>query len=131
MAKPNAVADQYLRTQVESSTPVELVVLLYDAALRFTAAARDAMARRDIPARRTALSKAMRIVAELQQSLDVDRGGTVAKDLDALYTWVMARLVKATTDQQVQPIEEARRVLSTLATAWRSLAGRQPTEAEP
>src|SRR5690348_14179915 len=120
MYKPNARADQYLRTQVESSTPLELVVLLYDAALRCTLAARDAMARRDIAARRDAISKAMAIVSELQATLDLAEGGAIAADLDRLYTWIIGRLTAATTEQRVQPIEEARSVLTTLASAWRA-----------
>src|SRR5690348_3910756 len=126
MYKPHARADQYLRTQVESSTPLELVVLLYDAALRYTGTARDAMARRDIPARRDALSKAMAIVSELQATLDLEQGGTIAADLDRLYTWIMGRLTSAIAEQRVQPIEEARSVLTTLAGAWRAVATRQP-----
>ena len=40
---PTSVANQYLATQVQSSRPLELIVLLYDAALRHTATAREAI----------------------------------------------------------------------------------------
>ena len=63
-------ARRYLGAQVESSSPTERVVLMYDAALGGLAAAREAMARRDIPARRAAMSKTMAIVAELQATLE-------------------------------------------------------------
>ena len=72
-------ASQYLQTQVRSSTPLELVVLLYDGALRSSAAAREAIVRDRHPGARTAaLSKAMAIIAELQNTLDMERGGTIA-----------------------------------------------------
>jgi flagellar protein FliS len=122
MTRTTYGAQNYLQTQVGSSTPLELVVLLYDAALRFTATAREAMLRRDIPARREALSKAMAAVSELQSSLDLERGGAVAADLDRLYAWIVSRLTEAIVRQSVEPIDEARRVLETLGDAWRTIA---------
>jgi len=41
--------DSYRRTQVQSATPLELVVMLYDGTIRFLDAARSAIERRDIP----------------------------------------------------------------------------------
>ena len=60
-------AQSYLKTQVESSTPLERVALLYAGALQAMAAASEAMAKRDLPARRTAMNRAMGILAELQK----------------------------------------------------------------
>jgi flagellar protein FliS len=122
MMHPASVADQYLRTQVRSSAPLELVVLLYDAALRATATARDAMVKQDIRTRKTALSKAMAIINELQSVLDLDRGGTIAEDLDRLYTWINSRLLDAVVKQDAEPIDEVRRVLETLRSAWHTIA---------
>ena len=56
--------DSYRQTQAQSRTPVELVVMLYDGALRFLATARAAIERRDIPARREALSRTLAIISE-------------------------------------------------------------------
>jgi flagellar protein FliS len=128
---PTSVANQYLATQVQSSRPLELVVMLYDAALRQTATARDAMLRRDIPTRRTALSKAMAIVAELQNSLDMERGGTIATELDQLYGWMQSRLLDAIAKQDARPIDETRRVLETLRGAWHTIASQPAAEAHP
>jgi len=77
-------ARNYFRTQVESASPMELVVLLYDGAVRAADAAHEAMVSGNIPARRTAMSKLMAIIAELQNTLDVTKGGRVAEELDGL-----------------------------------------------
>jgi flagellar protein FliS len=128
----SAAADQYLRTQVRASTPLERTVLLYAAALRFTATARDAMARRDIPARRTALSKALAVVDELQATLNMTDGGVIAEELDRLYGWIRSRLLDAIAQQKPQPIDEARRILETLHDAWQTIAaGAGPAGARP
>ncbi len=122
MTYASRAANSYLQTQVKSSSPLELVVLLYDGALRATAAADDALVRRDIPARRTAMSKAMAIVGELHATLDMDKGGAVATELDRLYTWMTDRLVDATVRQDAAPVQEVRKVLETLRDAWHQVA---------
>jgi flagellar protein FliS len=122
MAHPYGGAQNYLRTQVESASPMELVVLLYDAGVRAAETAADAMVRGDIPARRTAISKLMAIVAELQSTLDLTKGGKLAEELDGLYTYMLSRLLKAVADKDAEPIQEVRKLLSTLADAWRDAA---------
>lgn len=122
MASSAIGAQQYLGTQVGSSTPVERVVLMYDASIRWIDSARDALARRDIPSRREALSRALAIVAELQQSLDLERGGAVAEELDRLYIWITERLTDAIVQQDARPLDEVVRILKILADAWRTVA---------
>jgi len=115
-------AQQYLQTQVRSSTPLELVVMLYDGAVRATTAATDTMSRRDIPARRTAVSRAMAIISELQSTLDMDGGGEISTQLDRLYTWMTSQLIEATIRQDPKPIQDVRRTLEILLDAWRQVA---------
>jgi flagellar secretion chaperone FliS len=131
MQTASRAASQYLATQVRSSTPLELVVLLYDAALRQATTARDAMVRRDVPARRAAVSKLMDIVGELQHTLDMERGGEIASRLDALYSWMLSRLLDATVQQDAAPIEEVHRVLTTLQSGWHDIARPVAATAHP
>jgi flagellar protein FliS len=126
MVSNGRAAQQYVQTQVRSSTPLELVVMLYDGALRASAAACDAMERRDIPARRVALSRAMAIISELQSTLDMDRGGEIADQLDRLYTWMTSQLVEATVKQQVGPILDVRRTLQILRDGWQQISVAKP-----
>ncbi len=121
MSRPYG-ARSYVTTQVQSATPLQLVVTLYDGAVRSAATAHDAMVRKDIPARRTALSTLMGIIAELQNTLDLERGGKIARDLDGLYTYLFSRLLEAVARQEAQPIEEVHRILHTLREAWQQIA---------
>ncbi len=100
MYAASRVADTYRQTQVQSRTPLELVVMLYDGALQFMAAAQEAVARRDIPARKTALSKSLAIISELQSTLNMDQGGEIAESLDHLYRWANLRLLDAALAQR-------------------------------
>jgi flagellar protein FliS len=120
----------YRQTEVQSRTPLELVVMLYDGALRFVTLARDAIQRRDIPARRDAISRLLAIIAELQSTLDIERGGQVAASLDELYAFVTRRVMDAAFNNDIAALDEARRVLETLKDGWQSIAatGGPPSE---
>lgn len=110
--------DTYRRTAVQSSSPVQLVVMLYDGALRFCADARGAILRRDVAAKGKALSKAIAIVGELQGTLDLERGGEVAVSLHQLYSFLTDRLISASFTQSVEPLDQAVRVLTNLREGW-------------
>src|SRR5215471_7286801 len=114
--------DSYRQHDIQSRSPLELVVMLYDGALRFTSDARDAMVRHDIPARQRHLSRAMAIVSELQSTLDMETGGDVAEHLDALYGFVRDRLIDASVKHDLQPLDEARLVLTTLREGWLAIS---------
>jgi flagellar protein FliS len=114
--------NSYRQTQVQSRTPLELVVMLYDGALQSLWTARGAIERRDIPARRDALSRAMAIISELQSTLNLEQGGSVAATLDQLYSYATRRLLEATMKNDVAPVDEVRRLLETLRDAWRTIA---------
>src|SRR5262245_1052559 len=92
-------ARSYAQTQIQSATPLQLVALLYDGAVQSATAARDAMESRDIPARRTAVNKLLAILAELQNSLDMDQGGAVAVELDRIYSYAVDRIAQAVARQ--------------------------------
>jgi flagellar protein FliS len=119
----------YRSTQAQTSSPLELVVMLYDGALRFLADAERAFAAGDIAARGQAISRALAIVHELQNTLDLAKGGAVAEELDRLYDFIQDRLFAATRDKDAAPLGEARKILSSLAEAWRTLAANGGKEA--
>jgi flagellar protein FliS len=114
--------DSYRRTEIESRTPLELVVMLYDGALRFIGDARAAMERNDVAARRTAISRALAIIAELQSTLDMEGGASIASSLDGLYSFVTRRLMDASFEKTLAPLDDAVRVLTTLRDAWAQIA---------
>jgi flagellar protein FliS len=123
---PSRAAQAYRRVESESRSPLELVVMLYDGALRFIDEARAAHARKDLRARSRAISKTLAIIGELQNTLDVEKGGAVAEQLDNLYTYINSRLLDVTLKQDVGACDEVHKLLTTLRDAW-AQAATQPT----
>lgn len=105
-----------------SSSPVELVRILYDAAGQAVREARRHLAEGDIAARSRQISKAGAVLAELATSLDATRGGEIAARLGALYSYLGLRLLDANVRQADEPLAEVLNLLETLAEGWRQLA---------
>lgn len=116
----------YRAAQAQTSSPLELVVLLYDGALRFLADAERAMAAGDLRARGVAIGKALAIINQLQATLDMAKGGEVAAELDRLYDFVQDRLLQTTRDHDAGALADAQKVVASLADAWRTIASGQP-----
>jgi len=83
------------------------------------AQARDALARRDIANKAKALDHAIRIVVELQASLDHAAAPELCANLAALYRYVTDRLTEANLYLTIPPLDEAGHLMSELADAFR------------
>ena len=116
----------YLENEVLSADPVKLVLLLYRGAIDAIYSARQHLAKREIRERSKAITKAQLIVFELARSLDLEKGGNVAKDLARLYQYIGQRLVDANIHQQDAPLAEASELLTTLLAGWDQCASPAP-----
>lgn len=116
-------AQSYFHTHVQSRTPLEIVVMLYDGALRFLGQARTAMQENDLVTKRDALSRGLAIVTELQGMLNLTEGGEIAAQLDALYTYIHGCCLEANAQRDPARLDEALRLLTTLRSAWAEIAG--------
>jgi flagellar protein FliS len=122
-------AQAYIQTQISSRSPLELVVMLYEGLIRFSGEARSAIERGDLVAKRAAMSRALAIVSELQSTLNMAEGGELATSLDNLYTYINGRLLDASMQNTVEPLDETLKLASTLRDAWSEIANREIAEA--
>jgi len=118
LANNQALAYEYQRSQAQTASPLRLVLMLYDGAIRFLAVARDRMGARDIEGQHTHLVKAQRILAELLSSLDREHGGEVAANLHRLYLFMLQRLVQANLEDRQDLVDEVIRMLRELRESW-------------
>lgn len=109
----------YQQGQVAASSPLRIVVLLYDGAVRFT---RQALEHFEDPAQRGhALGRAHAIVSELNVALDHDAGEDLSQSLEGLYRFVLDALIRANINHDRGAADSAIGVLETLAGSWREL----------
>ena len=111
----------YLKTQVDTSTPVERVILLYDKAIVLLQEAIDAINAGDVVRKVNAIVKADRILRVLNASLDMERGGEVAENLRKFYNHILDMLVVANAENNVDLLEAAIEMLKTVKVAWEEI----------
>lgn len=110
--------EAYRRVDAETKSPVELVVMLYDGAIRFIGEAREAADRNDVVVRTRSVSRALAIVTELQNNLQIEDGGDVALELDRLYSYMTTRLLDSNVKRDRRALDEVHRLLSTVREGW-------------
>jgi len=116
-------ARTYRANSILTASPGQLVLMLFDGALNSLAIARNACDDSAGDPRRfeiihTQLSKAQRIIAELQGTLNMEAGGEFAKTMYRLYDYYDRRLMEANMKKQAAPIAEVERLLGEVRSAW-------------
>lgn len=125
---------QYQRVQAETSSPGQLVVLLYQGCVRFTHRGRLALEASDWDSARVSLMRAQDIVADLIGSLNLE-AGDVAVNLLRLYEYLHRRLVEANVRRDVAAALEVETLVRSLIPAWEEAVRKQagatvPTSAD-
>src|SRR4051812_44156355 len=116
---------QYRATKGETAGSVDLVVMLYQGAVRFIRVGIEAMEREDPKAAHQNLVRAQDIVVELLGSLNREAGGQVAEQLASVYDYCFRRLVTANVKKDPAPAREVIGILRDLGTAWQEIAAQQ------
>lgn len=116
------VAHSYQRNAVDTGSPLHLVVLLYDGAVRFFRMSAKAHREGKNEEARQYLLRAEQIVLELLHSLNFEQGGEIAANLAELYRFIIGRCAELTATNYEQVIEENCRILSGLRDAWAQIA---------
>lgn len=124
--------NHYGNQQIEGASPEQLLLLLYDGAIRFLNEALRALPEEDLETVNSKLIKAQNIVAELMSSLDMKVGGELAENLFRLYEYLHHRLIQANLKKDAEMIEEVLGHLKDLRETWRQAIAiakkEEPTE---
>ncbi|MER3419182.1 MAG: flagellar export chaperone FliS [Chloroflexota bacterium] len=130
MMRPNPY-QQYQTTQIQTASPGELVVLLYDGAIRYLTRAQAALAERRLEDAGADLVRAQELVLELLAGLDLERGGTLAGNLRDLYLFIYKTLVEANVRKDALKVATALRLLEPVRAAWQTVVRGEAEAAQP
>jgi flagellar protein FliS len=115
-------ASRYRETEVLTATPGQLVVLLYDHLLTSLRRARVAMEARELEAQGEHLERGRNVLTELLVTLDQERGGEVAANLGALYSFLLGELVQLGVRADVPRLDRVTRMIGELREAFAQVA---------
>jgi flagellar secretion chaperone FliS len=114
----NPYLNQYRKTQVQTATPEQILIMLYDGAIRFLNQAKVHIQNKDIEQSHINIVKAQRIITEFMSSLDMELGGDMARNLFNLYEYLHYRLVQANIKKDIEAVDEVLDHLRNLKSTW-------------
>ncbi len=113
----------YKTQEIMTASPARLVAMLFDRAIASLNEAIEAIKAGDIERRWNANRRAIEVVAHLAMTLDMEKGGQIAQNLDQLYRFVLSLLPQIDLRNDVRPAEDAIRILEPLRVSWHELSG--------
>jgi len=119
----NAYHSVGVSSAVDYANSVQLVQMLFDGLMAALADAEGHMQRNAIAEKSAAISRINKILIGLRGSLDFEKGGELARNLDDLYDYAIRRTLKASIRNDVNGIQEVRALLGEINSAWEMLPG--------
>ena len=111
----------YRKTNVVTADPKRLVLMCYEGAIDSLKIGKQRLLKEDYEGKGKALAKAKDIIHELKSSLNFEEGGTIAKNLDSLYNYMLMRIMHGDNEKDVEALEEVVGMLGDLRSAWEEI----------
>jgi len=110
---------------VAEASPARLVQIMFEQILEHLATAQGCMARihdnlplTDVITKGKALGKAIRLIDQLNNTLDMERGQKIAANLRALYVYMLARLTLANVTNDSKIVAEVASLILKVKSGW-------------
>lgn len=108
----------YQKTQIITSTPEKILIMLYDGAVNFTKIAREKLVKGDKAGKGMYISKAQAIVAELMNTLNHEVAPVIARDLERLYIYMIDEYIAANISNNPIHLDNVIRIMTTMRDTW-------------
>lgn len=121
----HAYAQVDLHSKVAGATPHQLITMLFEGAHSAIARAQLYFANGNIAKRGEMISKAINIIDNgLRSALDHEKGQQIARDLDALYSYMSRTLLFANLNNDPSPLTHVDEILMNIAETWKEIEPR-------
>ena len=111
----------YKQSEVGTASKMRLVIMMYDGVIRFLNECKEKIKEGDIAGRGLYISKAQKVINELQESVNRQKGGEVAENLERLYGFITSNLTNANINGDTSLIDQSIKVLKKLRDAWQQV----------
>lgn len=115
------VMQAYFNTKATTTSPGDVVVMLYDGAISFLERAKQKIIEKDYAQKGILISKAMDVIGELDSSLNIDKGGNLAENLHSLYFFCNTQLLQANLKMDTAKLDQVITILTDLRDAFASI----------
>jgi flagellar protein FliS len=107
-----------VESEVNYASPYRIIPMLMEGALTKLATAKGCIARNDIAEKSRQITWGMNIIQGLRTSLDAEKGGDIAVNLDSLYEYMGRRLLEANVNNDTAIIDEVITLLREIKAGW-------------
>lgn len=107
-----------LKTQLAGADRYEITQMLMAGCIEKLVMAKVAIEHKSFEAKSEHISKASAIIVALRDSLDFEVGGEVSANLEALYSYMVERLVDANRNNEIEPLDEVSNLMKEIKSAW-------------
>ncbi len=121
----NSPYQKYKQSSVQTATPSQLLLKLYDGAIRFIKLGIEGIEERHYDKANTNLCKAQAVINELVASLNMDY--EISKSLSRVYEYFLYQLIQANIKKNIQPANEVLVYMQELRETW-DMAGKSLSE---
>jgi len=119
-----SASKQYQTQQIMTASPAMLVFMLLDKAILCLKEAIRAIEAKDVEARWRANARAMEIIGHLKGTLNREKGGEIARNLDRLYGFMLTLLPKVDFENDAAAAQQVIDLLAPFRASWKELASR-------
>ena len=122
----------YQTVQITTTDRGRLLLMMYEGAIKFLKQAKAGLEANDIAKFCRFLAKAQAIIAELMNTLDFEKGGNIARDLDRLYDFMLFYLTEANLYRDAKRVTKVIGLIDTIYSAYKQIIeGQKRREALP
>lgn len=108
----------YHKTSITTASKEKLLLMLYEACIRNFKKCKMEMEAGNLAQKGKWLGKAQDIINELSNSLDHEKGGQIANQLESLYMFIFSESTEANIENNPQRIQQCIDILQTLYEGW-------------
>ena len=120
----------YKKASVNTLDQTKLIIMLYDGAIKNASFAVEHMKSGQIEKVHDCLIKTKNIVPELMATLNMDRGGDIANNLQSLYSYMFSQLIEANMNKKTEPVVVVIDLLKELRAAWTQINSKKKNDAK-
>lgn len=107
----NAYSNSYRNNQIMTASPEQILIMLYDGAIRFVRQAKLAIEENRLGDKAQAINRAVAIITEFSNTLDYEAGGDLALELNQLYDFAVRELAAVNAGNDARRLEPVEKVL--------------------
>ncbi len=108
----------YKKTSVHTASKEQVLIMLYQAAIKFCKKAIVAIEEKNIPEKGEQIGRLQDIIIELNNGLDFEVGGDIARELSSLYDFLLYSTTQANLNFDIKLLQSCQNILETLLRGW-------------